>query len=94
MSEMAGVTRNEIPIGPEHVRVLIQDAIALQPKNGGPKWPVTPFCIANDIANLLALSRLLRSDPIHLGSVDQSALRSRVAGKPIGQPLHQDDCTT
>ena len=63
MGERAGVTRNEIPIGPWHVRVVIPDAIGLQPKKRGPKRPVTTTCIVNEIANLLALSRLLRSDP-------------------------------
>jgi hypothetical protein len=63
MGEVAGVTRNEIPIGPWHVRVVMHGAIDLQPRKRGPKWPVTTTYIVNEIANLLASSQLLRSDP-------------------------------
>jgi hypothetical protein len=35
MGEMAGVTRNEKPIGPGHVRVVIHDPIAYSQKRGG-----------------------------------------------------------
>jgi hypothetical protein len=69
MVEVAGVTRNEIPIGPWHVRVVMHGAIDLQPRKRGPKWPVTTTYIVNEIANLLASSQLLRSDPGAAGSL-------------------------